>query len=510
MMDGYKLLFGDLHTHFQEPEGADTILDSARENIDFCAVLCYPFSWEVKNGLRVETVRQRPEFLQWWEGLRGLARDYDRPGEFVTFLGYEWHGNRTRYGDHNVIYCDDGLLDDAWSLPELYANLRERRAFVLPHHTGYCPGWRSKDWDVYDETLSPVMEVFSQHGSSEGCNTPFPMERNASMGPRACGSTFQDALARGHRIGVIASNDGAGLPGRWGGGRAAVWARDCTREAIWEAIQSRRTYAVTGDRIELDFHVAGAAMGSVTSAGRMVEAEVAVVGSHAIDRVELVHNGRVVDTYCHSGRWEASLADAGRVKLFFQAGWGPAGHYGFASDEAAWDCRLEVEGGRVAGVERCFTLAGQHVDLVEPQSCRWRLRTAGRRGDATAGICQGMVLEIEGGAETSLRFQVEGLDIQTTVGDLLRSGRLIPLLDECRERVQREFGLDEADLGNPDLYYHNARKIKLHQAIPEAGYRVTHTFSGVKLRPGRNYLYIRVSQLNGQMAWSSPVWVEAD
>ena len=188
MMDGYKLLFGDLHTHFQEPEGADTILDSARENIDFCAVLCYPFSWEVKNGLRVETVRQRPEFLQWWEGLRGLARDYHRPGEFVTFLGFEWHGNRRRYGDHNVIYCDDGLLDDAWSLPELYANLRERRAFVLPHHTGYCPGWRSKDWDVYDEALSPVMEVFSQHGSSEGCNTPFPMERNASMGPRACGS----------------------------------------------------------------------------------------------------------------------------------------------------------------------------------------------------------------------------------------------------------------------------------------------------------------------------------
>lgn len=507
-MDTYHLYWGDLHTHLSDLDRGDEILAAARENIDFTAVLCYPFRWEEKRGLRVETVGQRPEFLQWWEALRELSRRHHAPGAFVTFLGYEWHGNRTRWGDHNVIYHDeDNPLDDARELPGLYANLRARRALAIPHHTGYHPGWRGRDWSVYDPDLSPVMEICSIHGSSEGDTAPLPMVSNPSMGPRTSGGTYQDALARGYRLGVIASNDYRGLPGRWGIGRAAVWATDCTREALWEAIHARRTYAVTGDRMVLWLSVGGAPMGSVVDVQGRVDVDVAVEGSDAIDRVELIHNGRVLATYCHSGTWEAGAPRSGAWKVRFEAGWGPAATYGFAPQDLRWDCRLDLDRGRLAGVEPCFSLLGQGVDERGARHCAWHLTTAARTDNSPFGMTQAVVLEVAGDESTRCRFAVDGHVLKCRVGELAEGARLVPLIDESRRRVEEAFGLREEHLGNPDVYFHNARKVLLHRAVPEAGYRVRHTFEGLELDPGEGYVYARVTQRNGQMAWSSPVWV---
>jgi len=70
------------------------------------------------------------------------------PGTFVTFVGYEWHGNRTYYGDHNVFYFDeDNPLDDTDDLPVLFENLKRRRGIAIPHHTAYQVHQRGKDWD---------------------------------------------------------------------------------------------------------------------------------------------------------------------------------------------------------------------------------------------------------------------------------------------------------------------------------------------------------------------------
>ena len=509
-MDQYHLYWGDLHTHFEDIENGDAILRDARQNIDFCAVLCYPFVWERKNGLRLESVRQRPEFLQWWKKLKELNRAHYDPGAFTTFLAYEWHGNRTRYGDHNVIYLEeDGPLDDSWELAQLYANLRQCQALALPHHTGYAPQWRSKDWEVYDEKLSPLMEVFSGHGSSEGVDAAFPMESNGSMGPRTTGGTLQDALARGYRIGVIGSNDGPGLPGRWGAGRAAVWATACTREGLWEALKARRTYAVSGDRMELEFSIEEAAMGSQTRAGSAVDVEVAVTGSHAIDRIELLHNGYVQDTYCHSGCWERQAREQARFKVFIEAGWGPALHYGFKeSGNHPWTCRLDLTGGELVGVEPCFSMLGQRVVSRAKDHCAWKLFTAFRT--VNRARTEGVVVELAGTSETRLRLNMDGVEIDLSIGDLLDRSLLVPLVEESRQRVEDIFGLESGEVHNVDAYYHNARKIKVHRAIPQSGYRVAHTFRNIGLEQGRHYFYVRASQLNGQMAWSSPIWVDVE
>jgi hypothetical protein len=521
-MEGHRLLWGDFHTHLVDLDRGDDILRDARENIDFYAVLCYPFVWDVKNALQVESVGRRPEFLQWWKEHARLAASHYAPGRFTTFLGYEWHGDRTRWGDHNVIYRDgdaDGCeLDDTADLGELYARLRGRNVFAIPHHTAYAPNQRSKDWSVWDAELSPVMEVVSLHGSSEGADTPWRMTGNSSMGPRAGGASWLDALARGLRVGVIGSNDSPGLPGRWNKGRAAVWARDCTRESIWEAISARRCYAVTGDRISLDFALVpsspegagGLPMGSFGPSAGPVEARVSVAGSHAIDRIELIHNGVVADTYCHGGRWEGA-SGARRWKLRFVAGWGPCVSYGFKPPATwPWECRLRVEGGSLASIEKCFDLPGQRVTEVTPRGCAWHLETAGRNPRDPNGMTQGLVFEIEGAERTRIRIDAEGYVIEKTIGELARGPVVLPLIDEAKRLTLEAFGLDERTIGNPDSFYHNARKIKLHRAVPQNAWRVEHAFGNLELPSGLNHFYARVTQTNGQMAWSSPVWLRRD
>ena len=102
-----------------------------------------------------------------------------------------------------------------------------------------------------------------------------------------------------------------------------------------------------------------------------------------------------------------------------------------------------------------------------------------------------------------------GSELKATLGDLRHTSTVLPLLDESRQRVKDAFGLSEEDVPNPDAYYHNARKIKLHRAVPEIGYRVSHVFRDVRIASssGETSVYVRASQTNGQMAWSSPIWL---
>ena len=141
--------------------------------------------------------------------------------------------------------------------------------------------------------------------------------------------------------------------------------------------------------------------------------------------------------------------------------------------------------------------------------CCWELDTAFRAGNQTPGMTQGVVVEIEGSPRTRLHLQTEGVEVRSDLAELLQSSELVPLMSESGERIRDTFGLGEEDVTNPDAYFHNARKLKIHRAIPESGYRLTRVFRQVRLSPGTNSLYVRVSQLNGQLAWSSPVWIES-
>ena len=189
----YRLYWGDLHTQFSPSQAygegwqkfVETAFQEAAEHIDIFGFVYYPAFFYQHQGLSVESVGMRPEFVQDFEYARQMVTTYNEPVRLVTFLGYEWTGDRTRWGDHNVFYFDDNNpLDLTMDLPELYANLRQRQGIAIPHHAGYQVGERGKDWDCWDEELSPFAEIFSCHGSSEGCTAGFDYRDEAAPSGR--------------------------------------------------------------------------------------------------------------------------------------------------------------------------------------------------------------------------------------------------------------------------------------------------------------------------------------
>ena len=514
-----NLYWGDMHAQFKpqwQPEGDwEAVLrrafESARDHLDFFPMVYYPaFFYKTPEGLHVESVGMRPEFQAEWRLVKRLVREYDEPGRLVTFPGYEWTGDRTRWGDCNVFFNDDDPpLDLSLHIDELLTNLKRLGAIAIPHHTGYQIGDRGKDWDHHDEEVSPVAEIFSVHGSSEGCNTPRTLERNAQMAPRVSGGTVQEGLARGHRLGIIASGDnGSGFAGRWGLGLIAAHAEELTRDGIWEAIKARRVYGVTGDRIKLDYRINGHCMGSVVESAGPVELVAEVGCTQALDRIEVIRNNRVVTTLCHNGAWDMPEGGTVRAKVPIEFGWGPAGFHGFKTGEHVWRGKLTLTDGEIVSTEGCFTTHGQSITRQPPRECAFELRTIDRKsGQLTDTGQQTIVFEIEARADAPITLEADGETMQFTLAEAMRESRLLVFDERAREMVRKQFGLDPETVENRDVFYHNAYIVKRHLAIPQAGYTTRLEWEDLTPTPGRSFYYLRVSQLNGQLAWSSPVWV---
>jgi hypothetical protein len=520
--DDHELFWVDLHKHMTGPDAPldrlDDVLAGARAHLDAVVALCYPFKWFRKGregGIREETVGGRPEFEDWWARINEASAAHNDPGEFVTFPGFEWHGGRREYGDHNVVYrAEGGDLDDAADAPTLFENIRagDVPAFAIPHHTGYQVGERGKDWDCFDPDLSPVMEVYSSHGSSEGVDTPVPMDANPDMGPRTSGGTLQDALDRGHHVGVVASNDGPGLPGTWNRGVAGVWAPELTREALWTAIAERRTFGVTGDRIGLWWDLDGHPMGATVDPSELADrtARVAVDCPRPLERVELLHGSDVVGAYDHRVDGGAGGDGDGR-RVLVEFGWGPTTAYGdFEDTRIEWSGTARVEGGSVRGVAPRFVGPGNGYDLRDG-ACGFDLVTA--RGDEGEGVLpegavepvrQGLVLDVDGGS--GLRVDLaDGPTLAVPFDDT--EARVVALTEESAARIEAEFDLPPEEIENRDIVYHNARKVKVAPAAPVARCRAETTFGDLPAGDAPDSYYVRARQVDGQVAWGSPVTV---
>ena len=526
-MCSMQLFWGDAHLNLlhesdMEVEKLERVFSEALTHLDFLMPAYYPaIMYRTDEGLPTETVGMRPEFPAAWRMLVEMCGDHNKPGELVCFPGYEWTGDRTRWGDVNVFYFDDGPLNLAPSLPELYEHLRGKRALVIPHHTAYREGQRGKDWSCHDPAMSPVTEIYSAHGSSEGPAAPLRLRRSTSMGPGVSGGTFQDALARGIKVGVIASSDKKHrFGGPWGAGLAGVWAKELTREAIWDAFLARRTYGVTGDRIEVEFTANGSPMGSEITAREAVEFAVRISASDAVDRVELIRDGRVIVTRSHRDSWPALPGGSPlRLKVRLEFGWGPSPARGFKPTERQWRIRVAPRRGRLLGAEGCFTLPGQRIEAVEPTGADIHLVTPtdgmavpytkiatpfAPAGGVTGN--QAIVIEAELERDGGLSVQTDAFSVESGTQDLLAGSRVYADLDESGALIRRTFGYDPQRMENIDPIYYNAWKLKVHQAWPTDAYRVVCAFRDDPPGGVHSY-YVRVSELNGQMAWTSPVWV---
>lgn len=515
--DQNRLYWGDAHSnlHAKHFGGLGESFAAARDLLDFWPIAYYPFLVEDLNGFSQETTRQRPLFLESWKTLCAMTRAQNEPGRFVCFPGYEWHGDRRRWGDHNVFYpTDDAPLDDVADLPELYAHLRRYDGIAIPHHPAYEPLERGKDWSVMDEHLSPFVEIYSIHGSSEGYGSPLGLERNLGMGPLTQRGSAQAGLARGWHFGFSGSGDvHTGYPIEWGTGLLACYAPELTREAIWDSFHRRRVYAVSGDRIKLDFSVAGIDMGGVGRARPPYRIVVKTEATDAIQRIELLRNNVVIAA--QSVPYDPGRKFQGEARYKFRAlfGWGPRAFKHKDAVDRVWDIEMSVEKGALLEMEKVWMRFGQKVLSQSSTGCKLRLTSAVSASSPSARIhpFPGMIFELRGNADTRIRLNAAGYPITFTLGEARAFPAVYADCEHAREYLREKTGLtvEKLNAGPHDLstIWHTAYKTQVWPAVHESEFATVAQFEDAPDRDGESWYYARVIQNNGQVAWSSPVWV---
>ena len=266
-----------------------------------------------------------------WHAHHGLTKDewdvtvaslnrHNKPGRFVTLIGFEF---RDRRGDTNVHFsgdhptCVPGEVDRIAKVWEYYRKTGEE-AITIPHLHAYSnyenpnaaqnrsPGydvvWHPEDWDRIDPRFERNVEVCSTWGRYEYYRN-WPHMPTSGM---LKGNSVQDLLARGHRLGILASSDGhKGSPGNTT--LVAVYARELTRKAIFDALRDRRCYGVTHARIVLCFEANGHPMGSEIRSKGEVRLIVQVHGTDRIHSVEVVKNNQLLHHHPGGGKLDAQL-----------------------------------------------------------------------------------------------------------------------------------------------------------------------------------------------------------
>jgi Protein of unknown function (DUF3604) len=232
-----------------------------------------------------------------WRGSQDVSDQFNAPGRFTTFYGFEWTPDLNHYV---VMYRDRAGMpighDSLPDFPALARALERQRvpALAIPHVS-----WPFRAHNIWQDsaggTVRRIGELYSLWNSRHLVQ-PDDEPQLFELGADDPWS-YQYAWKRGHRIGVIAASDNhLGHPGanntsihvRHSGGLAGVLAHTNDRETLWNAMTGRATYATTGTQIYLDFTSDGHAMGSEYRTGNPPHLAGRVAGTNRLARVEVV------------------------------------------------------------------------------------------------------------------------------------------------------------------------------------------------------------------------------
>lgn len=510
-----KLLWCDLHAniHSEQLKDIKTWYEFGKEMTDFWPIAYYPFYMRKdETGLGVEDIHLEEKRNADWEYIREFVKETSND-KYLLFMGYEWQGAGLD-GDHNVFYKN---LDEKLYAPMRYKELTDLLplgdAIAIPHHLAYALGHRGKNWSTHNSDYSPFAEIFSSHGSSESDTTDIHMGRHVHMGPRTSGNDVMSGLKQGKICGIIASGDNHVVPAMFGHGLMACYAEEYTREGIFDAFLNRRVYGVSGAKTKLYYAVNGNLLGSIIEPAKdnKYENVVKVECGNAIDRIEFIRNGVAEYTYVHNGTWEDKEL-TGTIKFKFRTdfGWGPDLRIYPDITKKEWTGEVITEG-KILSVEKLWTNPGQKIIEQTEKECKFELLTkkttqSGKWMGASGIQTEGFIFEVEADIDSIMTFVINGTTFKYFVREILEGSKLNGFVEEARELAKERFGFSEYYRTDP--FWHNAYKFKINQGFPEIAYKkeISHVFEGLKT-DNKDFFMVKVHQKNGEVAWSSPVWV---
>ena len=352
---------------------------------------------------------------------------------------------------------------------------------TIPH--AHNPG----DFRQSNPLLEPLVEMMSMHGTFEWFARGY--------------------LSQGHEVGFVAASDdhlshpGYSAPNRNSlaqrGGLGAVMAPERSRDALFDAMKARQTYATTGDRIILDVAVNGVGMGQRAPSAETREVAGRVIGTAPIQSIALFKNGEAIwwqdyltaETAGATGSMELLLSfhsDETPVRWDAPRGW------------RHWRGRLDVEGAELEAIAA--------TDFINPTTqflqrdgngARFATHTRGDWSSVRMTLTSvrpdaEIVLDLEEALETGSAppfyrapASISGQLVRLPIGDL-RGGRL-----------DRSLPAE----GYPD------DGLTLRHIIRDGQRDVEFSYTDSDEPQEGDYYYVRVRQVNDAMAWSSPVWV---
>lgn len=410
-----------------------------------------------------------------WQTINDTTRTFYEPGRFVPFPGYEWSGNTPLGGDRNVFYLDEGgpisrscgdLVppgDHTHSLTAdaLFAFLKrhsEPASFVVPH-----VGGRYADIRMHDPDLEWNVEVHSAWGTFEWL--------------------VEDAFRMGYRVGICANSDGhkgrpgASFPGagKFGsyGGLTCVAAEALDRKAVAGALRARHCYGTTGHRPIVDVRLTWpdgreAMMGDLVEGGdNLPDLHIRIAGTGPIERVEIRNGLETVRNLRPYG-----VDDLGRrVKVI----WSGAKVRG-RDRMVAWDGGLHISDNTINRFQPInFWNADQ--PLLQPAENRLTWQSV------TTGGTSGVIMNLDKLQDGLMNIET----IQTSVSCRIDEIGLEPLTWTCGGLKKQLETYRLPDQPSPTEFYFDMPLTDLHQ--------------------GDNPIYIKITQEDGHMAWTSPVYI---
>jgi hypothetical protein len=435
-----------------------------------------------------------------WKELDQLCDMYDEAGRFIAVPGYEWSGNTGLGGDRNIYFPESGRVlrrsshalvqdhsdidNDANSARELFDALAENKEWDVVGYA-HCGGRYADVKLAHDGRFEKSMEVHSSWGTFEWL--------------------VHDALEMGYRTGIVANSDGhkgrpgASYPGAslFGavGGLTCFLAPELSRTAILDCMRKRRHYATTGGhggRMYIDVkaafdatgtlyhddpnlgpsegHAAGAAlMGDIVhlpSGG--AELQVDITGAAPIERVDIFNGLDHIETI----RPYANEDLGNRIRVLWEGA-----EYRGRFRQVIWDGEAHLSDNKIVDAKPInFFNRDKTLDRTSDTSLKWRALTTGNIG--------GFDLWVEDAFAGTLKIETP----------LVKCG--VPL---------EEIDINDEIFDKSDIL---PRYLKIFRLPAENPHRKMSFTRTLDLKDtGDNPIFIRVTQEDGTLAWTSPIYI---
>ncbi|HVR31311.1 MAG TPA: DUF3604 domain-containing protein [Acidimicrobiia bacterium] len=456
------LYWGDLHRH--------SLISRCTSGDEPSVDDMYRYAWDVSDYdfWALTDHSENSTAYQWWT-IQKAADLFHIPGRFVPLYGFEWTSPHT--GHQNVIFDSarrgapivSSMAADSDTPDKLWRHLRRFGSYpsiTIPHHPGSA--MVPFDWDYRDDEMVRVVEIFQSCRGSYERDGGFRQYSDATLP----GTFVFDALDRGHRFGLIGSSDHG-----YGTGYVGAFAPDLGRDSVFASLLGRRTIAATRRGIVVDARIGNTFMGGETTVAEAapVEFTVHASGYRDIARVEIVKNGATVESVGP----DLDLAD-GWVEAHIRVewGWGPG--------TTDWSGSLVIDGGEVCQTD----FWSPEVTGFDKSEVRWRAVTTSF-GEPYGHQRGGIELTLVGPRAALVRVETTAGRIVARLGTIVDAGIVEGIVrGEGRLMIQPGVG-GLTSLGTPTI------DVIHHDETATPGWYVA-----------------RVILVDGEMAWSSPVWVD--